>query len=270
MIDAELQQSLRERFNPEGSMLRRQQLRMLDILLYVDKVCKEHNIRYWLSSGTLLGAVRHGGFIPWDDDLDIEMLREDYEKFLKVFPENKDFALQTIYTDPNYFKGFAKIRDLHSQISEFELDKYYKYRGLYVDVFCLERIPRIVCRVYGGLYNLCGALNLKYKHNRILRVLVKILQKIILFSVPIVRPIFRPMTKELRHSYGSGFPKPRHMEDLFPLTQISFEGYSFPAPKSIENYLKIIYGDYMHLPELSDIKAHVSKCEIEELSNCKN
>ena len=74
MIDKKLQQDLRERFSPEGSMLRKQQLRMLEILLYIDKVCKEHGIRYWLSSGTLLGAVRHGGFIPWDDDLDVEMM----------------------------------------------------------------------------------------------------------------------------------------------------------------------------------------------------
>ena len=71
MIDQEIQAKLREKFNPDGSMLRKQQLRMLEILLYIDKVCKENNINYWLSSGTLLGAVRHGGFIPWDDDLDI-------------------------------------------------------------------------------------------------------------------------------------------------------------------------------------------------------
>ena len=77
MIDATIQQQLRERFNPEGSMLRKQQQRMLEILLHIDEVCTEHNIKYWLSSGTLLGAVRHGGFIPWDDDLDIEMLKED-------------------------------------------------------------------------------------------------------------------------------------------------------------------------------------------------
>ena len=73
MIDAKVQSQLRERFNPDGSMLRRQQLRMLEILLHIDRVCAEHNIKYWLSSGTLLGAMRHGGFIPWDDDLDIEM-----------------------------------------------------------------------------------------------------------------------------------------------------------------------------------------------------
>ena len=102
MIDAETQQELRYRFNPDGSPLRFQQLRMLDILCYIDAICKENNIKYWLSSGTLIGAVRHGGFIPWDDDLDIEMLREDYLKFEKVFRENDDFALQTYKNDKYY------------------------------------------------------------------------------------------------------------------------------------------------------------------------
>ena len=65
---------LRQRYNPEGSLLRRHQLRMLEILKEIDRICQKHRIDYWLSSGTLLGAVRHGGFIPWDDDLDIEMV----------------------------------------------------------------------------------------------------------------------------------------------------------------------------------------------------
>ena len=84
MITDTLQYELRERYNPNGSTLRRQQLRMFEMLQYIDTVCKNHGIRYWLCSGTLLGAVRHGGFIPWDDDVDIEMLREDYRKFVKV------------------------------------------------------------------------------------------------------------------------------------------------------------------------------------------
>ncbi|MDE5947376.1 MAG: LicD family protein, partial [Prevotella sp.] len=90
------QAALRARFNPDGSLLRRQQMRMLDILIEVDRICRKHNIRYWLSSGTLIGAVRHKGFIPWDDDLDIEMLLPDYKRLMKVLPEElpENFALQ--------------------------------------------------------------------------------------------------------------------------------------------------------------------------------
>ena len=79
---------LRKRFNPDGSLLRRQQLRMLELLEVIDVICRKHQIPYWLSSGTLIGAARHKGFIPWDDDLDIEMLRSDYLRLLKVFLKN--------------------------------------------------------------------------------------------------------------------------------------------------------------------------------------
>lgn len=84
MIDFKTQEALRAKFNPDGSNLRKMQLRMLDMLKYIDKICREHNIKYWLSSGTCLGAVRHGGFIPWDDDCDIELLRKDYKKLIKI------------------------------------------------------------------------------------------------------------------------------------------------------------------------------------------
>lgn len=88
---------LRQRYNPEGSLLRRHQLRMLEILKEIDRICQKHRIDYWLSSGTLLGAVRHGGFIPWDDDLDIEMERKDYLRLLQLLPEelNDAYLLQT-------------------------------------------------------------------------------------------------------------------------------------------------------------------------------
>lgn len=80
MIDKRLQAELRAKYNPDGSNLRKAQLRMFDMLVAFDKICKEHNLRYWLAAGTLIGAARHGGFIPWDDDLDVNMPREDANK----------------------------------------------------------------------------------------------------------------------------------------------------------------------------------------------
>ena len=84
MIDESIQQKLRAKYNPDGSTLRRAQLRMLDILKFIDKVCRDNGLKYWLEGGTLLGAVRHGGFIPWDDDTDIAMTREDSMKLVKI------------------------------------------------------------------------------------------------------------------------------------------------------------------------------------------
>ena len=132
------QEALRRKFNPEGSVLRRQQHRMLEILLEVDRICKKHNIRYWLSSGTLIGAVRHKGFIPWDDDLDIEMLLPDYERLMRVLPDElpSTMALQSQDTDPNYFFFYAKVRDRRSHLEEGNrYDRVWKEQGIYIDIF---------------------------------------------------------------------------------------------------------------------------------------
>ena len=74
-------------YNPEGSALKRDQMRLVEVLQKFAEICKEHDINWWLCSGTLLGAVRHGGFIPWDDDIDVSMLPKDYRKFVKVMKE---------------------------------------------------------------------------------------------------------------------------------------------------------------------------------------
>ena len=129
MIAPELQEKFRAEYNPDGSILRRQQMKMLDILLHVDRVCKEHNINYWLSSGTLLGAVRHGGFIPWDDDLDIEMLREDFLRFKSVFKDTESYIIQTHENDLHYIMPYVKVRDTQSIIEEHSGGENFKYKG---------------------------------------------------------------------------------------------------------------------------------------------
>ena len=88
----------------ERELLRKVQLTQLEIAKEIRRVCEENDIPYFLTCGTLLGAVRHQGFIPWDDDMDVGMLRENYEKFCRIAPEKlkPEYCWQTWYTDPNY------------------------------------------------------------------------------------------------------------------------------------------------------------------------
>ena len=106
-FDAE---ALKARFNPEGSPLRRQQMVMLEMVKEVDRICRKYDIPYFLYGGTLLGAIRHNGFIPWDDDLDVGLLRKDYQRLMKILPDElpEHMVLQTNDTDPNYFYFFGK------------------------------------------------------------------------------------------------------------------------------------------------------------------
>ncbi len=135
-------EALRQRFNPEGSLLRRMQHRMTEMLVEIDKICRRHDLKYWLCSGTLLGCVRHGGYIPWDDDLDIEMLRVDYEKLLKILPEElpEHLKLQTPDTDSGYFFQFAKVRDTRSYMEETnDYDRIFQFKGIFIDIFPYEK-----------------------------------------------------------------------------------------------------------------------------------
>ena len=113
--DAALQRELETRFNPEGSDLRRMQHRMTEMLRVIDAICRRHGLRYWLCSGTLLGAVRHEGYIPWDDDLDIEMMRPDYDRLMEILPRElpEDMALQTPFRNERLRPHFRASRHLH-------------------------------------------------------------------------------------------------------------------------------------------------------------
>ena len=124
--------------NAEGTQLRKHQLKMLEMLKYVDELCRKHDIPYYLSGGTLLGAVRHQGFIPWDDDLDIILMKKDFRRLLNVLRNEPsvDYVLQCHQTDPYYIAPYAKLRMKNTQIREWnENDIYYRYRGIYIDIF---------------------------------------------------------------------------------------------------------------------------------------
>ena len=142
MIDIEVQKNLKEKYNPEGSELRIAQYRMLEMLCFIDKICQENEITYWLDAGTLLGAVRHRGFIPWDDDTDVCMPIEDAKRFKDVMlkqPADSEFILQCRETDPGFFGPWLILRDRKSEyLQDSNLHQARKYRGLQVDIFTVE------------------------------------------------------------------------------------------------------------------------------------
>ncbi len=268
MIDPKQQQFLRTQFNPDDSNLRKHQLRMLDMLRYIDAICRKHNIEYWLSSGTLLGAVRHGGFIPWDDDVDIEMMREDYERFVKVIKEdeNPNYILQTHDSDPNYYWPFGKLRDLHSEQEELNItyNQYYKYRGIFVDVFVMEYsssyiLSKLTYGVY--LYFVYKIVDSKmWRHKWIRSTTHGIYTCLIKIVYPLLRIWNNFGSKEIiRHTLGMYLWSERKTNEIFPLKELSFEGYDFFVPQDSNAYLKRLFGDYMTLPSVEQIHPHTGK-----------
>ena len=266
-------ESLRQRFNPDGSLLRRQQMRMLEILLEVDRICKKHDIPYWLSSGTLIGAMRHDGFIPWDDDLDIEMMRSDYLRLMEVLPSELPewLALQNDKTDPNYFYFYAKVRDRRSRMLEQNgYDRLWQEQGIYIDIFPMERHPiwlhKLTEKSVGHMYKI-------WRTSTDDKKAIKHVRRIFNFNnhflFPFLRlsysfPLLPTPSKVLTSGMGIPFHNPRYAEEIFPLTTHEFEGYELPVPKDADAHLRHIFGDYMQLPDLDKLKPHVGQIEIYE------
>lgn len=128
----------------DDATLRRVQLVQLEIAKEVKRVCEKNNIEYFMDGGTLLGAVRHGGFIPWDDDLDFGFTRKNYEKFLSVAQEQLSdcFFLQTWDSDPAYGYAFAKIRKKGTVYQERICQENEANSGIFVDLFPYDYLPK--------------------------------------------------------------------------------------------------------------------------------
>ena len=141
MID---QEALKAEYNPEGSELRNLQHHLMETMMELDKICRENNISYMLTGGNVLGAVRHGGFIPWDDDMDIALLKTDYNRLIKVLRNYKSdkYILQEHRSDPDYIQPFPKFREKSGNLlgSRPERGRLYKYKGAAIDLFCISPI----------------------------------------------------------------------------------------------------------------------------------
>lgn len=253
----ETEKELKEKYNPEGSTLRKAQLRMLEMAVFLDKVLKENGITYYIEAGNLLGAVRHGGFIPWDDDFDIAVDAKDIKKIKKIFSEQiGDFVLQTHSNDPGFVKYWPVLRDTKSlYVIDNVAHNAQKYRGLQIDIFPFDfgRFTKVK-----RLIQLFVIFNERYLVGR-----HKILSSIFYYFPKIfIMPLFKGLSKIIDRKYyayslDSAFQTYFKYEDIFPPSEIKFEGYTFSTFHNIEEYLKIEYGEnYMNLPSAGSRDHH--------------
>jgi len=236
-------------------ILRKAQLIMLDMLLEFDAICKKHQLQYWLDSGSLLGAVRHQGFIPWDDDIDLSMPVEDYKKFLSIAESelSRDVFLQTSQTDENFKFDYIKLRSSKARIVEFhEKDKSVGYhQGVFVDIFPMLAIDNT------------------QENKKFYDITLQKIRDVSATSLhtpngnddPVKRSALTALlyekhqgwkTNNAKVIYGGEMPDVAAWFDIdkvFPLTTIEFEGHLFPAPNNPSHYLDAIYSfDYREVP----------------------
>ncbi len=245
----------------------------IQILHYVDDFCKKNGIKYSLAYGTMIGAIRHKGFIPWDDDVDIMMLRPDYEKFVYLFNQNNDgiFSVESFETDPNYHYPMAKI--VCNATTNDELG--YTDSGFAIDLFPFDKVPASdkeflsVLKIKKQCWNLFALKAMHWSKNRgFVKNIIMCLSKAIVSFIPnsfIHRRIKKVVDKysglEDNYLYGCLFT-PYHTRDIMEkdifaeLTTVPFEQAQYSCLKGYDKFLNHVYGDYMKFPPLEQQVTH--------------
>lgn len=246
---------------------------LFDLLCEFDRICKKHNIEYFLDSGTALGAVRHGGFIPWDDDIDVGMIRSEYERFLKIAAKetSSDYFLLTKETDPAYLKYHAKLVKKGTIFPEPGTDGY-KHRGIFIDIFPFDKVSDNLSKrrndfkwnqYYFRLFRLK-----KIKFSTVKK--TKLILWILLKFVPLT--FLEKRQQKLWTNYNNTnasyltcylYQMVINRDIVFPTTTISpsttinFNGKEFLIMSNYDNYLRIMYKNYMKLPPENKRQSHL-------------
>ena len=273
--------------------LRRLQLTQIEILNVVDQFCRGMAIPYFLCGGTLLGAVRHQGFIPWDDDLDICMPRKEYDRFITAWNEAapKGYILQNKENTPAFSQSFTKIRKEHTTFLQEEIERGRYHTGIFIDVFPIDRAPsgkagKLAYFAECMLYHLFTREFVPPKAGIVTRIGSAVL-------LALVRGKSREKAREAllyvlkKHDDDPSrqtvlFDTVIRMKQFYPpsffddCVMLPFEGESYPAMTGWDEYLTMLYGDYLTLPPESERtwKHHPIilnfEHDYEELMNLKN
>lgn len=252
-----------------NEILEQLQKTQIEILDVIDSVCQMNGLHYSLYAGTLLGAVRHKGFIPWDDDLDVCMPRGEYDKFIELWPKQniKGYILQNKENTPDFTQSFTKIRKDNTCLLETERERGLYHTGIFVDIFPVDRIPN--GKLQRVIYNWeC------MKYTLYMREFVPpkgtiaakfVSQTLLALKAKTKRPIARTkFEKKLLEYDGNNSYNVVCIETVGTLKQIMpaallneyvrlpFGEKSYMCFKMWDEYLGIKYGDYMKLPPVEN------------------
>ncbi len=249
--------------NNELSLLQREEK---SILKEIHRICEKNNIKYYIVGGTLLGAVRHKGFIPWDDDIDIAMYRSDYKRFKNLCKKelNQNFFLQDLNTDKGYYQIMPKIRKNNTILESIGDEKIQMHKGVFVDIFMLDyekklnTFVRRKSKIHWAIINLLY----KKKHNtpqkKFKRLILKCIPtKLLVFidSLFIASHRKKAFTMNYTSMYGidrQSFPSDFYGEPVY----LQFDDINVYAPKEYIKILESVYGDYMKLPPVEKRGLH--------------
>ena len=261
-----INKQLRDEYNPDGSPLRTLQLSELDILIEFDRICRKYQIDYWLDYGTLLGAERHGGFIPWDDDIDVCMLKKDHKRFIEVAESEIKQPLRLLAASKKNSRPWTRIINTKQSVTrlvgQWDAETCGKVtssdnnivssktENVWIDVFVAENgtlpIKRFVEKTYGKCmrrrYHLFFDGMPKY-------ILAIILYPLMFCLVSVVRlwcKLFH--SNEMVIEYGSQFNGLRMKNEIFPLAEMEFEEHQFKVPFDTSNYLERLYKNHSEIP----------------------
>lgn len=246
---------------------------LLGFLKEVDRICRKHNIKYFLGGGTLLGAVRHKGFIPWDDDADVMMLRDDYERFLSVLPDELPSYITDQNTDPASHFAFTKLR-LDDTILSTEFSARFEglHNGVFLDVLAQDKTSdnKAASRLHMKLTAQLRWLVLnKWRktpmdaNNRFVSFVGDVIKAVLPLKLlermqnRMMKRYQKKDTKYLYDSMGRNVERGAYpIEWLDEAVYVDFEDTKLPIPKEWDKYLSYLYGDYMDMIPVSE--RHVS------------
>ena len=241
----------------EGIDIKRVQQRLLSMAVEIRNVLEKNSIPYQIAFGTLLGAVRHGGFIPWDDDFDFFLFDDSYERAIEALKKGlpTDLFVEDATTEPNFFHGWSRVKDLGTEAycDYYEQDNSYAHHGLCVDLFRIKMLREKEFSQYR--YDEAMA----YINRRRAKGIISIeeyQERIDSFKIRKEKEASDSGKVILAYPFDVGKQLP---EDVFPLKRIVFEEYGFWGPNKAENVLKMRYGKWEELPPKEERKTHYSK-----------